>query len=222
MAGEQGKNGDDEGKSGGSGQSGALDFKDFLLESKEKRFNTKEILLHFINLLNPKKFKTLDAETQAKLIAMANALAQIGKDIQNPLPKIVEILRLHLGTPTKGSKGIEVLARLTTFENNYMPNITIQHEELKKARDLLRSQFDILVSQGENLDQSKMENLKSEIERLKKNKVEAFIVQKFDLNEKLDSFKAEVIGATGKTPSLDIPDEAPTPIEHATPSPQKK
>lgn len=165
--------------------------------NETKRFNTKEILLYFVNLLNPEKFQNLDPNLKAILAEVANALAQVGKDLQSTLASNIERMKAQLGKPAKGSKAEEVLMRLTTFENTYLPNLTIQQEERGKELGILRTQLELLIAQGANLNPTRLENFKAEIQRFKEGKLQAFLGQKDELNEKLSGIRDEVSKATG-------------------------
>ncbi len=206
------------------------------VDPSSNRFNTKDILFYFVNLLSPEKFKNLDPHAKAAIAEVSNELAQIAKEIQNPFPKSVDTLKVFLGTPAKGSRPLEILTRLTTFENNFLPNLMLQQEDLKKAREILKTQFTVLIAQGEKLDPARVENLKAEIAKLRTGKVQAFLTQKEDLLEKLGAIQGEAEKATGKpltsaTAELEEgltvaaktpPTPQPPPPAAETPTPQNK
>ena len=190
-------------------------------EGSSKRFNTKDILFYFVNLLSPEKFKNLDPHTKALIAEVSNGLAQIDKEIQNPFPKSIDTLKVFLGTPAKGSKPLDILTHLNTFENNFMPALTLQQEELKKSREVLRTQFTLLTAQGEKLDPARVEHLKAEIEKLRSGRVKVFLDQKGDLLEKLKPLQDEAAKATGKTLQTSELEEGPA-VVATPPTPQNK
>jgi hypothetical protein len=192
-----------------------------------KSFNTAGILTHFVNLMNPKK-EGLDPPLQTRLIALGNNLAHIGKELQNPLPNVVEKLRAHLGTPNRASKGMETLLQLNTFENNHLPNLILQQEELKKAREQLVIQYQLLVAKGGDLDRGRLDSLKAEVEKVKEGKLQTFIDQKARATEILTPLKATIEQIVGKgkiqaeqeePTTTATPPAQPTPVAPETAAP---
>lgn len=170
---------------------------DYSPNMKPGRFNTKEILLHFINLMN-KDLAQLDAHTRASLATLGSAIAQVSKDLQNPLPKIIETLKAHMGTPGKGSKGAEILLQVTTFENNFLPTLTIQQEDLKKTQALLRSQYDLIIAKGAGLEMTRIETFKAELEKVMAGKLKAYKDQKENALDSLKPIQEAVEKTSGK------------------------
>lgn len=168
-----------------------------LKPSEVKRFNTVEILFYFVNLLSPEKFKDLDTHTKAVLAEIGNALAQLGKDIQNALPREIEKIKAHLGKPAAKSQPEAVLTRLNQFESNDMPNMLIQQDARKKELEVFRTQLELLIAQGANIDISRLERLKEEIQQFKTSKVQALLDQRLDLSEKLGAIRDDAGKVTG-------------------------
>jgi len=160
-------------------------------------FNTAGILSHLLNLMNPKNEK-LDQLLRTRLVSLGNSLAQFGKDLQNPLPALAEKLKAHIGVPSKGSRGVDVLAQLNAFENNHLPNLVIQQEELHKTREQLAAQYQLLVAKGTSLELARLDSLQAEVEKIKTGKLQSFVEQKEKATEILMPLKASIEQITGK------------------------
>ncbi len=160
-------------------------------------FNTKDILLNFINLANPDNSK-LDTKVRMSLVSIGNRIAQLGKELQNPLSQMAEVMKVHLGTPARGSKGAEIMVQLSAFENNTLLGLNLQHEELQKAKDALSTQYQLLIAQGEKLDPGRLSSLKSELERLQAGKWLSYTYQKNNATETLTPIKEGIEKISGK------------------------
>lgn len=169
---------------------------------------TAKIMLCFARLLNPEQFKTLGPELESTIGIASSNLAQIDEALSNPFPQAIETLRAHIGTPSKGSKGLDLLNRVSAFENSHMLNFNLHHENAKKNHALLKEKFDAIVAQGKKLSLAQVEGLKAEISSFQTGTVADFLAQKSDLTKQFSPLEAEASTLTGK-PVFKAAEEAP-------------
>ena len=170
-------------------------------------FNTRQILTYFINLLDPNKN---DADIVLRLANIDNKLAEIARDLENPEPAIVDILKDVLATPppTKGSKAADLLMRLINLENNSMPNLNLQQETLQKTLNALVLQFNGLAKPQSVVDLGKILTLKNEIQKFNESKVQAFKELKTGIHTSISQIQNETTLSTGKAVPLPDPESS--------------
>jgi len=181
----------------------------YFMSSNVIAFSTKDILVHFMNLLNPQVFKTLEGDVKKQLIQATHDLASLGYELEDTITPQTDSLKKSLAKPSTSPdmpppktepERLAAFNMVKDFIDKQLPKLNLDNTKLQKEHKVLVNRLDEITTFGNaTMDYAGAEKLSHDINKFNLSPEIQHYRDFIDtLNQSLELIREKVSSAVGR------------------------